>query len=368
MAKKGAKKTAAKTVRRESKPASRAAAMAKAIQAKFGATSAALPTGEQQIETVTTGLDVLDFHVLGHGGLPRGRIMEVFGPENSGKTSLGYAFIAQTQRVGGLGVWAESPGEGGIDAERARTFGVDLSGLVILRPATLEQFFDQARYVVSMHDPDSGPLEFVWDSVAGMVTEDGRKRDAGNRKVGDVPLIMSEELKKLPPLLEKHNAHLTAINQVRAKIGVMFGDKTTTPGGNALKYYASQRLAILGGKAVKDSRGLHIAKLITLMVVKNRLGPPFRKAKVRFDYSTGFNNLWSTIWHAKVMKLIKTRADGFSGPSREGLAVYNEALEELGWTSRLPPPDETDVEVEAAEAEEIEEEEDEDAPDDDADA
>jgi len=353
----------AKKTEKRAQAESRAAKMARAIQAKFGGMSAAVPDADQQIETTTTGIDVLDHYVLGRGGHPRGRILELYGPEGSGKTSFGYQSIAMAQSVGGVGVWAESPGEGGIDNERAQTFGVDLANLVILRPATLEQFFDQARYVISMHDPDDGPMEFVWDSVAGMVTAEGTKRDAGNRKVGDVPLIMSDELKKLPPLLDKHNVHMTAINQVRAKIGVMFGDNTTTPGGNALKFYASQRLAILGGKAVKDSKGQHIAKIVTLLAVKNRLGTPWRKAKVRFDYATGFNNIWSTIWHAKTSKLIKCRAEGFAGPSREGLEVYQEALEALGWESRLELPEPQDV----VGAESIEEEDSDADDDDDAD-
>jgi recombination protein RecA len=341
--KKGAKKTAAR--KPSAKSESRTAAMARMIQSKFGGMSAAIPTGEQVIETVSTGVDVLDHYVLGRGGHPRGRILEIYGPEGSGKTSFGYQSIAQAQRAGGIGVWVESPGEGGIDESRAQVFGVDLDALLILRPATLEQSLDQMREVLTLHDADDGPMEIVWDSVAGMVTAEGQKRDAGNRKVGDVPLILSDELKKLPPLLAKHNGHLTAINQVRAKIGVMFGDNTTTPGGNALKFYASQRLAILGGKAVKDSKGQHTAKIVTLLAVKNRLGSPWRKAKVRLDYTTGFNNIWSTIWHAKVMKMIKCRADGFAGPSREGLAVYAEALEALGWQSRVPLPTEEEQSV-----------------------
>lgn len=360
--KKIVKKTAP---RRES---SRAEVMAKAIQAKFGSISATVPLGDQAIETTSTGLDVLDHYVLGRGGMPRGRILELYGAEGSGKTSFGYKQIAQVQRVGGIGVWIESPGEGGIDEERAQVFGVDLASLVILRPETLEQCFDQQRHIIAMHDPDDGPMEIVWDSVAGMVTAEGRKRDAGSRKVGDVPLIMSDELKKLPPLLSRHNAHLTAINQVRAKIGVMFGDNTTTPGGNALKFYAAQRLAILGGKAVKNSKGQHIAKIVTILVVKNRLGTPWRKAKVRLDYATGFNNIWSTIWHAKTMKLIKCRADGFAGPSAEGLETYKEALEALGWESRVPLPEEADESALDVALDDDDEEEAEDDDADDADA
>ncbi len=173
----------------------------------------------------------------------------------------------------------------------------------------------------------------VWDSIASMVTESGGGRSAGDRRVGDVPLLMSEELKKIVPLLAKSRAVLIGVNQVRAKIGVMFGDNTTTPGGNAPKFYSSQRLQILGGKAVKNAKGEHTAKIVTMMAVKNRFGSPFRKARVRLDFDSGFNNIWSTVWHAKIQKLIKARKGGFAGPSREGLAVYKEATRKLGWTT-----------------------------------
>jgi RecA/RadA recombinase len=208
--------------------------------------------------------------------------------------------------------------------------------LIVVYPEHLEELFEQMKLLLEMHKPSSGPMVIVWDSIAGMCTKDGEARDAGNRKVGDVPLIMSEELKKVVPMLKKHRAALYAINQVRTKIGVMFGPDTTTPGGKAPKYYASQRLQIMGGKAVKNAKGEHIGKIITLLAVKNRFGSPWKKARVRLDYATGFNNLWSTIWHAKTQKLIKCRAEGFAGPSHDGLAAYNEALVALGWNTGTP--------------------------------
>ena len=317
----------------------------KALQSKFGAMKA-LTIDEEALaaaairEYIPTGIDVLDWYVLGRGGLPIGRMSEVFGEEGSGKTSLGYSAIAQVQRMGGIGVWGDP--EMSFDDARAKLFGVDTDTLLILQPETLEEWFEQVKMTLKMHDPDEGPMLIVWDSIASMVTKGGIEREAGDRRVGDVPLVMSEELKKILPLLARHRAHLMALNQVRAKIGVMYGDNTTTPGGKAPKFYASQRLQILGGKAVKNAKEEHIAKIVTYLGVKNRLAAPFLKAKVRLDYHVGFNNIWSTVWHAKRMKLVKCRAEGFAGPSVEGLAAYKESLEKLGWQSKAEIPEEAD--------------------------
>lgn len=334
------------------KPAGKMSRYVQALQAKFGSESALTVSGELNsasalTEFLSTGIDVLDYYVLG-GGLPVGRMSEWFGQEGCGKTTLAYCAIAATQRAGGIGVWGDP--EMSFDDARARTFGVNTNDLLILQPENLEEWFEQLKLTLKMHDPEEGPMLIAWDSIASMVTKGGIDRPAGDRKVGDVPLIMSEELKKILPLLAKHRAHLFALNQIRAKIGVMFGDNTTTPGGNAPKFYASQRVQFLGGKAVKNSKDEHIAKIVTCITTKNRLAAPWMKARVRLDYKTGFNNIWSTVWHAKRMKLIKCRAEGFAGPSVEGLAAYNEALEALGWESRGVLPDEeldTTTEVEA---------------------
>lgn len=339
------KKTTAVKATTRTKTGGAVSRYVKALQSKFGEMKALTIDDEAMAaahirEFIPTGIDVLDWYILGRGGLPVGRMSEVFGEEGSGKTSLGYSAIAQVQRMGGMGVWGDP--EMSFDDERARMFGVDTERLLILQPETLEEWFEQVKMTLKLHDPDEGPMLIVWDSIASMVTKGGIEREAGDRRVGDVPLVMSEELKKILPLLTRHRAHLMALNQVRAKIGVMYGDNTTTPGGKAPKFYASQRLQILGGKAVKNAKEEHIAKIVTYLGVKNRLAAPYLKGKVRLDYHVGFNNIWSTVWHAKRMKMIKCRADGFAGASVEGLAAYKESLEKLGWSSNVPLPEEAD--------------------------
>lgn len=350
---------------------------AHALQKKFGENAAVTLEQEKKAaseitERISTGVDVLDWYVLGNGGLPIGRISETFGDEGCGKTTLAYSAAAEVQKAGGIAAWID--GECAFDASRAETFGVNPDTILIVQPQSLEQLFNQMRMVLSLHNPQSGQLLLIWDSIAAMTTDSGLRKDAGERKVGDVPLIMSEELKKVAPMLPKHRTHLMMINQVRANIGVMFGDKTTTPGGKAPKFYSSQRLQIFGGKSVKNSKGEHIAKVVTYLGVKNRLNFPFLKAKVRLDFSSGYNNIWSTIWHAKRMKLIKCRAEGFSGPSREGLEVYRESIEALEWplrgdlsAARESDEDDLDFDVEGEDTdddEEVEEEEDEEDGDD----
>lgn len=326
-----AKKAAAPAAAR--RPPSLAAKYAEILQKKFGDSVAMTLKAERNaaevLEHIPTGVEVLDHYVLGNGGLPVGRMSEWFGDEGCGKTTLAYSAAASAQKQDTTVAWID--GEFSYDPARAAVFGVNNDELLIIQPEHLEEMFNAIRMLVSTHNPAHGKLLLILDSIAAMTTDAALRKSAGERKVGDVPLIMSEELKKLMPLLVHHRAHFMAINQVRANIGVLFGDKTTTPGGKAPKFYASQRVQIFAGKSTKNAKGEHIAKTSTFLGVKNRLNFPFLKAKVRLDYRTGYNNIWSTIWHAKRMKLIKCRAEGFSGPSREGLDAYCEALEALGW-------------------------------------
>jgi recombination protein RecA len=312
-------------------------AMIAAIRKGFGS-DAALSPGEERAaaqitECIPTGIDVLDHYVLGTGGLPIGRSSEIFGAEACGKTSLGYAALASVQRMGGVAVVADV--EHSFDEFRARTFGVDTDELVLLQPTHLEEFFGQAKLILATHNPKHGPLLIVWDSIASTKTKAGMAADAGDKTPADVARLMSEELPKLLKPLHAKRAHLMMLNQIRTKFGVMFGDNTTTPGGNAPKFYASVRLQFFGGKAVKNKDDEHIAKVVTIMSSKNRCAPPFRKARVRFDYASGYNNLWSTLEHAKRMKAIDPRAEGFKGKGQFSVEAYNQALEVLGWSPPL---------------------------------
>lgn len=321
------------------KPKVRDKAIIDAIRKKFGVQAALSVTEEraaagQITEYISTGVDVLDHYVIGRGGLPCGRISEIYGTEGCGKTSLAYSAIAAAQAEGGIAVVADS--EYSFDEERARTFGVDLGGLIVLQPQNMEEFFEQVKTILEAHDPDDGKLLIVWDSLASTKTKIGETAVAGESKIGEVPRLLSQELPKLLKPLHRKRAHLMILNQIRAKIGVMFGPNTTTPGGNAPKFYASVRVEFFGGKAVKNAAGEHIAKVVTILAQKNRLAPPFRKARVRFDYATGYNNLYSTVEHAKTMKVIEPRERGFSGKGKEGVAAYTEACSRLGWKPRIP--------------------------------
>jgi recombination protein RecA len=305
----------------------------KLLQKRFGETSATrLGTGRQaagQItEVIPTGIEVVDHYLLAVGGLPVGRMSEVSGVEGCGKTAFALQCMAACQAAGGTALLLDA--ERSFDEGRARTMGVRVDDLIVLDPQHAEMGIEQTKLVVSEHDPRSGPLLVVWDTVAAMLPDEDRKREAGDRGVGSVPRLMSAELKKLLPMIVQHRAHLLMLNQVRANIGVMFGPTTTTPGGNAPRFYASWRVGFFGGKAIKTASGAHTGKIVTMSVGKTRTSEPFRKARVRFDYATGWNNEWSTLEHAKEVKKAPRGA--------KGAKAHNLAKEKL-WGVQDTPAD-----------------------------
>jgi recombination protein RecA len=314
------------------KPGSAASSLAHTLQKKF--TSGVFIVGAERksaaamTEFISTGVDVLDHYVIGRGGWPVGRMSETYSEEGAGKTALLLHSLASAQRAGGIAVLADS--EGSFDEERATAFGVNLDELILLGPANLEELFEMAKATLRAHRPHHGPMLFGWDSIASTRTKHGLVQEAGDKKVADVALLMSEELPKVRQLLAPHRAHFMMLNQIRHKIGVSFGSNVITPGGNAPKFYSDVRLQFFGGKAVKRN-DQHVAKIVTIMAVKNRLRAPFAKARVRFDYATGYNNVYSTCEHAKRLGLIKPRKGTYNGAGRGGLAVYAEAVHKLGW-------------------------------------
>lgn len=335
------KKAAAKrTERRDPKTAILAA-----LQKKFGKEAATTLSAVRKAageikEFIPTGVDVLDSYVLcrkdGMGGLPVGRWSEFFGPEGCGKTALAYRALASVQRIGGIAVLVDA--EHSFDEHRAAVFGIDTDELIIIEPESLELCLDEIRTTLEAHD-SSCPMLIVWDSVASVATDKENASDAHGKKsalASDGANIMSREMKKINAILAKKRAHILMVNQCRVKFGVMFGNNVTTPGGNAPKFYASIRVQFFGGKAVKDKKKKHIAKVVTMLAIKSRLSAPFRKARVRFDYDTGYNNLWSTIEHAKNEELIDPREDGYAGRGREGIAAYMDSLLALDWTPSIP--------------------------------
>ncbi len=328
------------------------------LRKSFGAHSALTVQDEDDAaaqikDYFSTGIDVLDRYVIGCGGLPGGRMSETYSEEGAGKTSLAYSAIAATQRAGGIAGFIDP--EYSFDKHRAKVMGVNPSTLLIMQPDHLEMLFEMVKKTIDAHD-GKVPLLLVWDSIASMNTKAGYSLEAGNARVGDVPLLMSQELKKLMGRLTTKRAHFMMLNQIRSKIGVMFGSNLTTPGGNAPKFYSSVRLWIMGGKAIKNAKNEHTGKVITIMAAKNRLSSPWKKARVRFDYATGFNNEASTISLAISLKLISPRGEG--GKKKAGHKAYVEACKALKWpiaggaatSSDVSEPadesDDTEIEIE----------------------
>lgn len=297
-----------------------------AVRKQFGR-EAALLLGEggsrsEVEEVIPTGIEVIDRYVLGCGGLPVGRMTELYSAEGAGKTSILLAAAAGAQREGGVAIIAET--ENALQTERAGVFGVDLGKLVLLQPGHMEELLEQAESAITAVPKGSGPIMFGWDSIAATPTK--REVDdglAGDAAVGERARVLSRACRLLPSLAAQHRCALLFINQVRDNIGVMFGDKTTTPGGHAVKFAASVRIQLFSGKAVKDREG-HTGKDVTFLATKNKLAPPFRKARVRIDYAKGWDSDWSTLEHAKDLELVDQAA-------RVGEKSMAEAREKLGW-------------------------------------
>lgn len=257
-------------------------------------------------EAIPTGIEVLDRYVLGCGGWPVGRISEVFSEEGGGKTSLILAGLAGAQRAGGVAIMVET--ENALDSKRAAVFGVKLEDVIVLQPDHLGQVGQQVALTLKSIPPGAGPVFIGWDSVAATQSKEEAEQGLSDKESFDKRAKeISKALRVIAPLVPRARAHLALVNQVRANIGVLFGDKWTTPGGKAIKFHASVRLQILGGKAIKDAAGQHTGKDITVIAVKNKIVRPWRKARVRLDYDNGWDDGWSTLNHAKELGVIGAR-------------------------------------------------------------
>jgi len=300
------------------------------IQQKLGGESASLlreSSNSSAIATIPTGIEVLDYYVLRCGGLPRGRIIELFSAEGVGKTSLGYTFLAAAQRAGGVGQLIDT--ENSFDPERARVFGVNTEDLLISQPNHLEEVVSYTEVgidALSSVAPGSTSV-VVWDSVAATQTKAEFEGGVESKdKMGERAKFLSRAMRVLGGRTATRPVLLVCINQVRENIGVMFGDKYVTPGGHAIKFHASVRLQLFPGKSVKNTVGEHIGKTIKIVAVKNRFAPPFRKADVRLDFATGWNNIFTTVSHAKDVGVIAANA-------KYNRKSYEEALGKLGWAA-----------------------------------
>ncbi|MFT3694753.1 MAG: recombinase RecA [Kofleriaceae bacterium] len=278
----------------------------KAIHKSFGNGAIMRLDGSavQQVEVIPTGSVALDV-ALGCGGLPRGRIVEIYGPESSGKTTLTLHAIAEAQRAGGVCAFIDA--EHALDTEYARRLGVQLEDLLVSQPDHGEQALEITDTLVR-----TGAIDLiVVDSVAALTPKAEIEGDMGDSHMGLQARLMSQALRKLTGQISRTKSTVIFINQLRQKIGVVYGNPETTTGGNALKFYCSVRLDIRRKKAIKRGEET-IGSEVKVKVVKNKLAPPFREAEFEILYGTGVNKLGELVDTAEKLGVVEKSGTWYS--------------------------------------------------------
>ena len=300
----------------------------KLIEKEYGKGSVMkLGAEPEKIEVISSGSISLD-KALGVGGYPKGRIIEIYGPESSGKTTFALHAIANAQKNGGFAAFIDA--EHALDPTYAHALGVDIENLVLSQPDNGEQALEIAEALIK-----SGSIDvLVVDSVAALVPEAELNGDMGDSHVGLHARLMSQAMRKLSGIISKTKCVAIFINQIREKVGVMFGNPETTTGGRALKFYSSVRLEIRRGEQIKDGTSA-IGNRTTIKVVKNKVAPPFRTCEVEIIYGQGISHLGEIVDLATEMGLIEKSGSWFSynvekiGQGREKVKDYLKNHEDI---------------------------------------
>jgi recombination protein RecA len=300
----------------------------------------------QPIDFISTGAISIDF-ALGVGGVPRGRVVEIFGPESSGKTTLALQIIAEAQKLGGMAAFVDA--EHALDAAYAQKLGVDIDNLLVSQPDNGEQ----ALEIVEVLIRSGGVDVVVVDSVAALVPKAEIEGEMGEAQMGLQARLMSQALRKLTGVVSKSKTCLVFINQLREKIGVMFGNPETTTGGRALKFYASVRMDIRRIAAIKDG-DVVVGGRTRVKVVKNKVAPPFREAEFDIMYGEGISRTGDLLDLAVEKRIVEKSGAWFAysgerlGQGRENVkqflkdnpdtckAIEERVRRELGLTREVP--------------------------------
>lgn len=325
------------------------------IERQFGS-GAVMRLGEDQInrqvDAISTGALSLDA-ALGVGGVPRGRIIEIYGPESSGKTTLALHIVANAQKAGGYAAFVDA--EHALDPKYAGQLGVDIKNLLISQPDSGEQALEITETLVRSNALDV----IVIDSVAALVPRAELEGEMGDSHMGLHARLMSQALRKLTGSVSKSNTSVIFINQIRMKIGVMFGSPETTTGGRALKFYASVRMDIRRIGAIKDGQD-NIGNRVRVKVVKNKMAPPFRETELDIMFGTGFSFEGDILDLALKANLVQKSGSWFSygedrlGQGKENVKVFftdnPDLLEKLvGEVKQFLGMDEVEAKAEAEE-------------------